>query len=280
MIKPFSDKIIFNDAIIECDYIDDQLVDKGTTIYEVIRVINQVPLFIETHLERFRASARNSGFDLWYSDGQIIKLLSNLIQACNLPDGNIELLVNYQSDACPHIRNLLGYYIPHKYPDADAYAKGVKVVFYLSERARPEVKIRNMPLKEAAGIIMEKQQAYEVLLVDKQGNITEGSRSNVFFVKDDIVYTAPMKAVLPGVTRAAVLKLCKVNGIKIVETAVNYNAVSEYDAVFITGTSPKILPVSFIEDQSFDVNHPIVRKLMTELDQFIDGYINTYSPIA
>ena len=48
---------------------------------------------------------------------------------------------------------------------------------------------------------------YEVLLVNRDGVITEGSRSNVFFIKSGEVYTPPTDAVLPGVTRTMIIRI-------------------------------------------------------------------------
>lgn len=269
MIKPFLPQILFNDQVVECDYIDSNLVAYGSTIYEVIRVMDGKPLFLNLHLERLRASARNSGFDLWYSNGQLLGLVEKLIASCASATGNIEVLINYQADACPHVRNLLAYYIPHKYPEESDYQQGVKLVYYLSERANPTVKAKNLPLKEAAAIIMEKQQAYEVLLVDKQGKITEGSRSNVFFIQGERVFTAPMLKVLPGITRAVVLMLCHKLGIEVLEDAVHHEAIGNYKAAFLTGTSPGVLPIATIEDQGFDVHHPIIERIKNAYDEYV-----------
>jgi branched-chain amino acid aminotransferase len=222
------------------------------------------------HLERLRASARNSGFDIWYSNGQLIGLIETLLAACGSATGNIEVFVNYQADACPHRRNLLAYYIPHKYPENIEYQNGIKLVYYLSERANPTIKAKNLPLKEAAAIIMEKQHAYEVLLVDKQGNITEGSRSNVFFVKEDTVFTAPLKKVLPGITRAVVSMLCQKIGIEIVETAVHHESIQDYEAAFLTGTSPGVLPIANIENHGFNVKNTIIERIQKAYNEYVN----------
>ena len=56
--------------------------------------------------------------------------------------------------------------------------------------------IRERPVR-----LISDNKLYEVLLVDRNGRITEGSRSNVFFVKGNKFYTGPSAMVLVGITR-------------------------------------------------------------------------------
>jgi len=114
---------------------------------------------------------------------------------------------------------------------------------------------------------------YEVLLVDRDGKITEGSRTNVVFVKGDEFYTAPASMVLEGITRKKVLDCLIYLGFSFVEEAVSVDKISDFDAVFLTGTSPKILPVMSIGDRVFDVNNKAIIRLIDSYNLMIQNYI-------
>ena len=49
----------------------------------------------------------------------------------------------------------------------------------------------------------------------KNNEITEGSRSNIFFLKDETLVTAPDNAVLNGITRKHILEICRENSIRL-----------------------------------------------------------------
>jgi len=110
-------------------------------------------------------------------------------------------------------------------------------------------------------------------LVDRDGMITEGSRSNVFFVKGDVFYTAPASMVLEGITRQKVIECLTKLAFPVVEQAVKGNEIDKFDAAFLTGTSPKVLPVSAVGKQMFDVRNNAILKLMDIYNQMIQNYI-------
>ena len=108
-----------------------------------------------------------------------------------------------------------------------------------------------------------------MFLVNRDGIITEGSRSNVFFVKNGEVYTSPTDTVLPGVTRTVIIRILEDAGIPLHYSAIKQEELSGFDAAFISGTSPKVLPVANIGDIAYDVDNPVLRSLMARYDILI-----------
>jgi D-alanine transaminase len=79
----------------------------------------------------------------------------------------------------------------------------------------------------------------------RNGVITEGSHSNIFFVKDGMLFTHPeSNHILSGVTRKNILRIAKEAGIKIMEEAVPENKIKSCQEAFITNTSAEISPVT------------------------------------
>ena len=127
-------------------------------------------------------------------------------------------------------------------------------------------------LRDATDAAIRAHDLYEVLLVDNGGQITEGSRSNVFFIKKGEVYTSPLHQVLPGVTRGKIIEIIKSKGIPIHEVPILASDIASFDAAFISGTSPKVLPISQVGETKLDVNNPLLRQIMKLYDQEIVNY--------
>lgn len=235
-------------------------------VYEVIRVAGSVPLFLEEHLERFFISAQLADKKIAFSKQEIEGFLLALIEKNKIAEGNI-LLSNKT--------NLKAFFISHKYPDESWYQNGVTCGILHAERENPNAKVFQSPVRQQADELMEKEGYYEVLLADHFGRVTEGSRSNVFFVAGNLLVTPPGKEVLLGITRQKTIQLAKELKIPFHEREVFLNDLQTFDAAFITGTSPKILPLSHISDQTFDPKNKLVQHLREEYDRLIGQYISS-----
>lgn len=241
------------------------------TIYEVIRVISGVPLFLERHMERLEASARLVDCSVKTISDKIQNSIIDLIKANNSPDKNIKVIVSNMENTIPDYR---AYFIKSSYPTSEKYQNGVHGILFNEERNNPNAKVVNFSFKERIAAALADAEAYEALLVNKENEITEGSRSNVFFVKNGTVLTAPKGNVLIGITRVCVFELCKNLGIKIVEMPISVSMLKEMDGAFMTGTSPKILPISTIDDMSFSsAENQVIKALIKGYDEIISKYL-------
>ena len=143
------------------------------------------------------------------------------------------------------------------------------------ERPNPSIKAVNLNLREKTENLLQQFDVYEILLIDQTGMITEGSKSNVFFIRNNMVFTPPEHCVLPGITRKYVFSICKKLSIEIIEKNIYFESVTNYEAVFITGTSPKILPVKQIDNTTFRVDNRILHQIITEFEEIILKNITT-----
>lgn len=115
--------------------------------------------------------------------------------------------------------------------------------------------------------------AYEYLLVDHEDTILEGTRTNVFFVKDGRVITADTHKVLGGITRHHVADLAR-RDYRLLESALPIKDLSQVEAVFLTGTSIGVLPVSRVDDMPYDsACHPVVLSLKEAYEKCAQDYI-------
>ncbi len=88
----------------------------------------------------------------------------------------------------------------------------------------------------------------DALLCDQEGNVTEGTTFNIFYIKRGIVVTAPLDiGILDGITRRITLDLCETLGIPVREVRFPKARLSEADEVFMTSSIKEVFPVTKID---------------------------------
>ena len=249
-----------------------RLFSNDRPVYEVMRVMNGTALFLEDHFERliFSAQTRGLPLDMEFSEfGHNIAKLSKINRKQN---GNVKFILSEVGK----INHWSFSFIPHSYPVPNDYQKGVPTGLFFAERENPNAKIIQTTLSEKASQMRADKKLHEVLLVDRNSLITEGSRSNVFFVKGNQFYTAPASTVLEGITRKKVLECLNELDFTIIEKTVSISEIADFDAVFLTGTSPKVLPVNCIDSFHFQVKNSFVEQLMARFDLMIEAYLEVH----
>ena len=89
---------------------------------------------------------------------------------------------------------------------------------------------------------------YETLLV-RNKKLTEGSTSNVFIVKDEIIYTPKLSnELLPGVTRGLLIKLLNENHLKVIESDIYESDVVNADEVWCSSSTNAVVPIIKVDD--------------------------------
>lgn len=263
------DLLIYNGLERMSSELDSSVYYSDYSIYEVVRVIDRKAIFLEDHLERLENSVEACSKNMLLDISEISIAINKLIDKVIVDDGNIKISFNYT----PEGNYSLVYFIDALYPDATLYKSGVDTILFEAIRTKPDIKLFNYHLRSQIYDKLVMTGAYEAFLVNSDKCITEGSKSNVFFIKDDTIITAPDGTVLPGITRKYIISLCRKHKIKLVSRCLKVDEIADLEAVFITGTSPKVLPVRLLDDHSFDVGHKLLRFLMSAYDDLIESYI-------
>ncbi len=229
------------------------------SVYEVIRLTDGEPKFLEDHYERLSRSLAAVGMLTPFTLEELRGSIADLVRESGIRDHNIRVDVDVSGHASMRLN-------PTHYPDAEMYGTGVKTGLFRGERTNPNIKMMEPELRDATDAVIKRDDLYEVLLVDREGMITEGSRSNVFFIKNGEVYTAPPDKVLLGVTRAKIIELIRDMGAVLHEKSVAADSIAGFDAAFISGTSPAVMPVARIGEVAYDVGEPLLREIMKRYD--------------
>ena len=111
------------------------------------------------------------------------------------------------------------------------------------------------------------------MLLDENGNLAEGIGSNIFIVRDGVVYTPSERYVLPGVSRQTAMDMATQLGIKLIEGDIDLFDAYVADECFITSTSFCICPVRSINGNRMGetaVPGPVTKKLIDAYVKFVN----------
>jgi len=231
-------------------------------VYESIKVFHGQMEYLDDHLERLFKSAHILKLEHNFQVASVIKSLEKLIKANE--DKTVSLKLQLIGGKIPTFFAFTTE-LP-VYPD-EYYSNGVKVISYRGERIFPHAKSNCLLLNYMAVREAVSSGALDAVLVDRSGFALEGSRSNLFAVKNNNLITAE-KGVLYGVTRKRTINIAKNIGLGIEFKKIALNDIKQlmYDEVFITSTSMGAIPVRILDDivvgSSFPVTSLINKNLL------------------
>ena len=233
----------------------------GFGVYENLRVLNGVAFFLKDHIERLIESAKIIGiahqFETTFIENSVLSLVKNI----KLETYNIKILLVGGS--------LYIFCLNPLFPNKKLYREGAKFITYDYERPFPHAKTLNMLQSYLAYSKAKESGAYDALLINHDGFITEGTRTNFFCIEDKTIYTPFEKDILLGVMRKALLKVASENNYKVIETNIKLEDIKSYDGAFVTSTSSKIIPVKSIN--GVIINYPeTLKELMKLLNNFLE----------
>lgn len=244
------------------------IVSKGgldmPSVYEVVRIKEGRPVFLREHYERLENSLASLGLLPPFSYDELASHIDEMVRENGIENHNLRMEVDVSGYS-------VIYMSPTHYPDQELYRTGVRAGILHGERKNPNIKMMDHELRDAADEAIRKNDFFEVLLADRNGCITEGSRSNVFFIKGGELYTPPAAQILKGVTRLKVLQAAAEMGIAVHEEPVTVEQARGCDAAFISGTSPGVLPMASLEEKEYDVNDPVLHQIMDKYEQLFES---------
>lgn len=213
-------------------------------VYETVKVDRGRPFYLEDHLGRLLNSAAMINLNLGVDVSTLAIWFDRLIEVDLQATWGLRILAigdlpRRDSPIIAMHANPLP-----TYPD-DFYKDGASAVLYQGERALPTCKSLNTLVNYLARSKATQAGALEGLLYH-DGHLTEGSRSNLFAVRDGQIITPPEAMVLRGITRDIILQVMQETEYPVVETPVSAD-LSQYDEFFISSTSMNVMPITQIE---------------------------------
>jgi len=159
------------------------------------------------------------------------------------------------------------------------YRDGLDVVVPSTRRIAPSMLSPRAKTHNYLNMIIGEQEAKATnpnswaVLLDENGNLAEGIGSNIFIVRDGVVYTPSERYVLPGVSRQTAMDMATQLGIKLIEGDIDLFDAYVADECFITSTSFCICPVRSINGNRMGetaVPGPVTKKLMDAYVKFVN----------
>ncbi|MFP7479547.1 D-amino-acid transaminase [Terribacillus saccharophilus] len=234
----------------------------GDGVYEVIRIYQGTFDLLEEHIDRLYRSAEAIRLEVPFSKEALIASLHQLTDKNNVQtDAKLYLQITRGSAPREHSfpdvpSNFYAYIEPSERP-VSLLQQGVRAV--LADDIRWDlcyIKSLNLLPNILAKQTAKEKGALEAIL-HRDGIVTEGSSSNVFIIKDQILYTHPAeKNILHGCVRGRVLALAPKAGLQVEETAFTTDQLLQADEVFITSTTSEIMPVIEIEEKQIGTGKP------------------------
>lgn len=246
----------------------------GFGAFETFRLYGGVPFLVERHLERVRGTLRSLALEAPPALDLLPQQVPQLAQACGVTDALCRVTVTsggaaegpavapqrvfVQLRAAPahwEGRRVVVGLAPGLH-DPDSPTTGVKSTSYLAHYLQ----------RERA----EAQGRLDDVLLDRQGRVSEGTVSSVFFVLDDGLVTAPLAdGVLAGVTRSEVLGLAAEQGLSVHERSAQLDEARQAQECFLTGAGKALVSVDEFAGQSLPSHRPVAQALALALARSI-----------
>lgn len=231
----------------------------ASSIFEGCRIYNGKVFKLNEHIERLFKSADLMKIKIPFSRQEIINACEELVRKNNLTFGYMRPLVWYGSQSMKIVptTNKVECMVAcwdtqtGKSTMIDKKA-GLRLV--LSNWIKPSEKMQPVHAKASCNygtMILAKADAFEqgfddVLMLDQYGYIAESSVANVFFVKENTLYTPTTKYALEGITRRSVISIANSLSIPVIEGDFPIEFLNDTEGFFLTGTAIEIAPVESI----------------------------------
>lgn len=227
----------------------------GNGLFETMRAYEKRNVFrLRQHLERLFRSAKLINLNIGRSAELLEQAILDTLAANHLETGYVRLTIsqgvivagsNLSTCETPTLLIVAKPLTP--YPET-LYKNGASAILSAIKRNAnspiPRIKSLNYLENILARAAAREAGKLESILLDTDGYVVEGSMSNLFFVKDDMLYTPSTDCpILPGITRAVTLEIAAENGISILEGRWKLEELWEADEAFLTNSLMELMPL-------------------------------------
>lgn len=252
----------------------DSSVQGGDAVWEGLRVYPEGVVSLDEHLTRLHESAKTLAFVDIPSKEYIKQAIRQTLDANGMNDDvHIRLTLTRgekitsgmdprlnQSGSCLIV---LAEWKPLVYDNSG----GIKVISTSQRRNAPQFLDSKIHHNNLLNNIIAKIQANVAgkdagLMLDERGFVAELNGSNVFIVKNEKVYTPYAHACLPGITRNAVIEMCRKENIEILEADLSLSQFYNADGAFATGTMGELTPIVEIDGRSVPKDDALMKRIL------------------
>lgn len=245
----------------------------GDSVFETVRTYGGKPFALSEHMERLERSAERVGIEMPISKEAFAGEVISAVEAAGNDESYVRAMLTRGSgpmglDPSVSLVPLRVILVePLKTLPETMYEDGVGVVLVRTDRASDAAegaKVGNYLASVLALAEARKAGAHEALIINRHGEVAEGTTSNLFLVRGGTLVTPPVDAgILAGITRAYVLEAAHAQGIEVELGKVRPKHLRDADEVFISSSIRELLPVVFIDGRPVGDGRPgpVTRRL-------------------
>lgn len=246
-------------------HIEDRGFQFADSVYEVLAAVDGRICHLDQHLDRLERSLGALAM-AWPVSRRVLPVILNRVMQLNRVSHGV-VYIQISRGTAPRNHAFPAETAPtlvvsawtNKGPSVEQVEAGVSVVTRPDQRwQRPDIKTVGLLPNLLARQSAKEAGAYEALLVNGQGAVTEGSATNAFIVaRDGALLTHPADgSVLEGVTRTNVIALARRMGLEVGERPFTVAEVLAAREMFLTGTTITVLPVVRVDGHKVGEGHP------------------------
>jgi len=234
----------------------------GDGVFEGIRFYNNQAFRLHNHLDRLIDSAKAIALTLPYTKDEFVTAVNQVIQKFDLDSGYIRLVITRGkgslgiNPASCHKSSAFIIADKSNFVDKRVLERGAKLIIASTRRLAadgldPRIKSLNYLNHILARMEATQAQAGEAILLNAQGNVTEGSTDNIFIVKNNKIITPSISdGALDGITRSVIFEIANEQGLECEAKTLSPYDLYTADECFLTGTAMELLPVSEVDGRS------------------------------
>ena len=226
----------------------------GYGVFETIKILNGDLIFFKEHIKRLLEGCSKLEINFKYSSKDLWFLSKTFLNKTNLKNGSLKLIVSKNkknSDLLITANN--------KLYTKSQYEQGFKIKIAPIKKSETSIlsTIKSLNYIENIYCLNKvKNEGYdEVIFLNSKNYICEGAISNIFFIKNNKLYTPSLEnGVLNGIIRNKIIEICKRDSIELIEGNYTIKELVKADAVFLTNSLMNVMPVLKINNLSFKIN--------------------------
>ena len=238
-------------------HVSDLSIQRGYGVFDFLRSVNGVPLFLKDHLDRFYTSAEVMHLAVRKSPEEIANIIIELIKRTDASEAGIRINLtggNSADSYYPGEPNLVITSGPVRLATEQDFEKGYTVITHEYQREFPIVKSINYMMAVWLQPMLKEEKANDILYYNK-ASITEFPRANIFVVTNDGKLVTPANNILKGITRKQVLLLAK-DIMEVQERNIHVDELPAAKEIFLTATTKKIIPIIKLNNKMIGDGRP------------------------
>lgn len=248
----------------------------GDSVYETLRAYERRFFRWDDHVRRLRASAGALELRIPVEPDVLRERAVRAMEAGDIADGAIRIVVtrgvgpmDIDPSGCTS-PSVLIFARPRPRYAPGSYESGLSLALVVRRRnpriaLDPNVKSGNYLNSVLALVEARRAGAFECVMLNVEGQVTEGATSNVFIVRHGVVATPPVDSgLLGGITRMSLLDLCRDEGIPAEERALGPGELRTADEIFISSTLKQVMPITTFDGERVGGGTcgPVTRRLL------------------